>query len=124
MNERIKILRKDLLNLTLEKFGERLGVSRAAMSNIENGNRNVTDQMFKSICREFNVNESWLRNGIGDPFSIPEDETAALVFDLLENPTDEFYQIILKLIHTYKLLDPDLQKVIRDFCQNAFDQKK
>ncbi len=101
-----------------------MGVSRAAMSNIENGNRNVTDQMFKSICREFNVNESWLRNGIGDPFSIPEDESAALVFDLLENLTDEFYQIILKLFHIYKLLNPDLKKVIRDFCQNAFDQKK
>lgn len=68
MNERIKELRK-ALGLTLEKFGERLGVSRAAMSNIENGNRNVTDQMFKSICREFNVNPEWLRDGEGEMYT-------------------------------------------------------
>lgn len=62
MNERIKQLRKEL-GLTLEKFGEKIGVSRSAMGNIENGVRGVTDQMFKSICREFNVREEWLRTG-------------------------------------------------------------
>lgn len=62
MNERIKELRK-ALGLTLDKFGERVGVSRSAMGNIENGVRGVTDQMFKSICREFNVREEWLRTG-------------------------------------------------------------
>lgn len=77
--ERIKELRKSL-GLTLEKFGERLGVSRAALSNIENGNRSVTDQMFKSICREFNVNEEWLRDGTGDMEAIkPDDFTSAIV---------------------------------------------
>ena len=64
MNERIKELRKKL-GLTLEKFGERLGVKKAAVSKWENGD-NITDQMFKSICREFNVNEEWLRNGTGE----------------------------------------------------------
>ena len=62
MNERIKQLRKEL-GLTLEKFGERLGVSKVAISLIENGKNALTDQMFKSICREFNVREEWLRNG-------------------------------------------------------------
>lgn len=62
MNERIKQLRKEL-GLTLDKFGERLGVGKAALSRIENGSNNVTEQMFKSICREFNVREEWLRNG-------------------------------------------------------------
>ncbi len=65
MNDRIKEIRK-YHNLTLEKFGERLGVGKSAISNIENGNRNVTDQMIKSICREFAVNEHWLRTGEGD----------------------------------------------------------
>ena len=64
MNKRIMLLRKEL-NLTLEKFGQRIGVTRAAISNIETGNRKVTEQMFKSICREFNVREDWLRNGNG-----------------------------------------------------------
>ena len=65
INERVKVIRTSA-GLTLDKFGERVGVSRAAISNIENGNRSVTDQMFKSICREFNVNENWLRTGEGD----------------------------------------------------------
>ena len=67
MNKRIMLLRKEL-NLTLEKFGQRIGVTRAAISNIETGNRKVTEQMFKSICREFNVREDWLRNGNGEIF--------------------------------------------------------
>ncbi|MFR5969575.1 MAG: helix-turn-helix domain-containing protein [Clostridium sp.] len=69
MNKRIMLLRKEL-NLTLEKFGQRIGVTRAAISNIETGNRKVTEQMFKSICREFNVREDWLRNGNGEMFKI------------------------------------------------------
>lgn len=69
VGERIRMIRKsECVSLTLDKFSARLGVTRAAMSNIENGNRALTDQMFKSICREFNVNESWLRDGIGEPF--------------------------------------------------------
>ena len=62
MNERIKQLRKEL-GLTLDKFGEKIGVGKTAISKIENGDRSVTDQMFKSICREFNVREEWLRTG-------------------------------------------------------------
>lgn len=67
MNERIKELRKSL-NLTLEKFGDRLGVTKVTVSRLENGERNVTDQMFKSICREFNVSENWLRTGKGEMY--------------------------------------------------------
>ena len=62
MNERIKQLRKEL-GLTLDKFGEKIGVGKTAISKIENGDRSVTDQMFKSICREFNVRDEWLRTG-------------------------------------------------------------
>lgn len=65
--ERIKEIRK-YLNLTMEKFGGRLGVGRTAISNIENNNRNLTDQMAVSICREFDVNETWLRTGEGEMF--------------------------------------------------------
>ena len=73
MNERIKELRKTL-GLTLEKFGERVGVTKVTISRIENNVNSVTEQMFKSICREFNVSEEWLRDGVGEMFIIPEDE--------------------------------------------------
>lgn len=77
--ERIKELRKSL-GLTLEKFGERLGVGKTAISKLEKGERNLTDQMFKSICREFNVNEEWLRDGTGDMEAVKLDDfTSAIV---------------------------------------------
>lgn len=63
--ERVKKIRKEY-GLTLEEFGKRLGVTKVAISNIENGNRNLTGQMIVSICREFNVNENWLCNEDGD----------------------------------------------------------
>lgn len=65
--ERVKEARKSL-NLTLEKFGDHLGVRKTAISKIENGENNLTEQMLKSICREFNVSEEWLRDGTGDMF--------------------------------------------------------
>ena len=65
--ERIKEIRK-YLDLTMEKFGERLGVGKTAISKLENNERNLTDQMAVSICREFDVNETWLRTGEGEMF--------------------------------------------------------
>lgn len=62
INERINEIRKTN-KLTMDKFGERIGVTKAAISKIEKAERGVTDQMIKSICREFGYNEEWLRNG-------------------------------------------------------------
>ncbi len=70
IGERVKMVRKsDRVHLTLEKFGERLGVTKVAISNIESGNRSLTTQMSTAICREFGVNEEWLRDGIGEMFA-------------------------------------------------------
>lgn len=66
-NERIQEVRKTL-GMTLEKFGQRLGVTKVAISNIEKGHRNVTEQMKKAICREYSVNEVWLTSGNGKMF--------------------------------------------------------
>ena len=65
--QRIREIRKSL-NLTIEKFGKTLGVGKTAISNIENGNRNLTEQMILSISREYNVNQEWLRTGSGEMF--------------------------------------------------------
>lgn len=123
MNERIRELRKSL-GLTLEKFGNQLGVSKVAISRIENGINNVTDQMCRSVCREFNVSEEWLRNGTGEMFSIPEDETAALVSDLLEINDDEFYHMILDVIRTYQQLAPDSKEVLKNFARQLAENTK
>lgn len=65
--ERVKEIRK-ALGLTLDKFGEKVGVKKQTVSRIENGVNNVTDQMVLSICREFNVNYDYLMNGEGEKF--------------------------------------------------------
>ena len=67
MNNRIKEIRKKM-KLTQDEFGKRLGISNTAISKIEKGENNVSEQNIISICREFDVNEEWLRNGIGDIF--------------------------------------------------------
>lgn len=66
-NERIKEIRK-AKSLTLEKFGERIGIKKGSLSQIENGITNPSEQTRRSICREFNVNEEWLRTGKGEMF--------------------------------------------------------
>lgn len=67
LNNRIKEIRKKM-KLTQDEFGKRLGISNTAISKIEKGENNVSEQNIISICREFDVNEEWLRNGIGDIF--------------------------------------------------------
>ena len=67
MTERLKELRKKL-NLTLEQFGKRLGVTKSAASLWESGSRGLSDSTVKLICNEFGVNETWLRTGRGEMF--------------------------------------------------------
>ena len=66
MNERIKKVRK-ALDLTQKEFAERIGMKQNSIALIESG-RNTSDQTIFAICREFNVNEEWLRTGIGEMF--------------------------------------------------------
>lgn len=65
--ERVNEVRKSL-GLTLEKFGEKLGVTKTTISRIEKGVNNLTDQMAISICREYNVNYDYLVYGEGEMF--------------------------------------------------------
>ena len=60
MDNRIKTLRKRL-GLTQAAFGERIGLKKSSVSQIESGINNLSNGIFISICREFHVNETWLR---------------------------------------------------------------
>ena len=91
--ELVREIRKSL-NLTLEKFGEKLGVGKTAISNIEVGNRNLTDQMLRSICREYSVSEEWLKNGTGEMFvSLTRREKIASFLGELMKEEDESYRV-------------------------------
>lgn len=123
MNERIRELRK-ALGLTLEKFGESLGVGKTAISKIENGDRNVTDQMQKSICREFNVSTDWLLYGTGEMFvtHTHDEEVAMYTQDILDSEDDEIAKIIQDFIVVYGKLDNDSKSVLRNVAKSMIDR--
>lgn len=114
MNERIKQLRKEL-GLTLEKFGEKIGVGKTAISKIENGDRSVTDQMFKSICREFNVREEWLRTG-KEPKFVPVSTFNLDEFVKAKGATDTE----IELVKTYFELDAGIRDTIIEHFARKF----
>lgn len=85
--ERIREVRK-ALNLTLEKFGGKLGVTKQTVSRIENGINNLTEQMTKAICREFHVDYIWLTTGEGDMFLDADDDFKEQIDQIMSSETD------------------------------------
>lgn len=72
MNERLKNVRKTL-KLSQEEFAERIGMKGSSISMLEAGNRNMTEQVIKAICKEYNVDYMWFTTGEGDMFTdLPE----------------------------------------------------
>ena len=106
--ERIKDVRK-ALGLTLEKFGERVGVTKQTVSRIENGVNNLTEQMTKSICREFSVDYLWLTTGEGEMF-VENDFELMEIIDRILMGDNEFHKKLLKWCAT-SLSDDDLQRL-------------
>ena len=68
MKNRILQLRKTVLNLSRAKFGEAIGMSDSEIKNIENGVTQLKENKIPLICNAYNVNEEWLRTGIGEMF--------------------------------------------------------
>lgn len=119
-NERVKEIRKSL-GLTLEKFGERIGVTRGSMSNIENGNRNLTEQMTKSICREFSVDYMWLTTGEGEMFIDSDDDFIERIDRIMAGEDEarkNLFKFMLELSdENIAALDRLMKKAI-EFTQN------
>ena len=88
MNERIKQIRREL-GLTQTEFAERIGLKQNSIALIESGKRNISDQAVLSICREYGVNEEWLRTGTGgdDNMFLPEPENELEAFARKYNVT-------------------------------------
>ena len=91
MNKRIESVRKEK-GLSRASFGSKIGVSGDVINNLERGRVEIKDHMVLLICKEFNVNEKWLRTGEGEMF-LPldrEKEIAKLTMDLLTEESDSF----------------------------------
>lgn len=120
MKDRIKELRKSL-KLTQQAFGDRLGIKQNTVALYEMGRSGVSDGIIKSICREFNVNESWLRTGEGEMFAPKtREETIAKFFGTLLDTDMKFKK---DLIETLAKLDEsswiELEKIANMFIETA-----
>lgn len=122
IGERVKEVRKNQ-GLTLEKFGEHLGVGKTAVSKVENGVCALSDQMARSICREFGINEAWLRDEVGEMKKEPDDIFSEAVADMIleDNP---FYDLIKGIVETYAELDPASKQVIQRSCDKLLENLK
>lgn len=118
--ERVKEIRK-ALGLTLEKFGEKVGVGKTAISKIEKGERGLTEQMTKSICREYGVDYIFLTTGEGEMFVDSDDDFTEKIdrimagendarknmIKTLVNASDDDIQVLCRLIDSYNSLSGD-----------------
>lgn len=108
MENRIKELRKTL-GLNQTDFGTRVGVKQTTVAGYESGARVPIDAVIASICREFNVNEHWLRTGEGEMFiPVSQDEEFIQIMTDIETSNDDR---IKKLISAYWKL-PDEKKAV------------
>lgn len=85
--ERVREVRKSL-GLTLEKFGDKIGMKKNSVSQIENGKNNVTDANIKAICREFNVDYIWLTTGKGEMFVDSDDDFIEKIDRIMAGESD------------------------------------
>lgn len=126
MNNRIKKVR-NTVGLTQTEFGTRIGVKGNTVTGYETGLRNPSGAIILSMCREFGVNEDWLRTGNGEMFkeSPLRNEVGYYVEELLEDFKDNpFYDMIIEMMKTYAELDDKSKKVLRDCASKLLDNIK
>ena len=112
MKNRIKQLRKEL-NLTQEKFAERMNIKRNTLANYEIGRNEPIPAVIELICREFNVNEEWLRNGTGEMF---DDTIKSIIDELVQTyHLDAFDR---RMIEEYAKLTDAQRKAIKEYMHN------
>ena len=112
--ERVKEVRK-ANNLTMEKFGVRLGVTKTAISLIESGKNNLTDANIKLICTEFGISEKWLRTGDGEmTIESTQEERFATNIAKLQRTDDE---TIIKWVDAIAETSPEALKQVELFMK-------
>ena len=116
MKDRIREVREHF-GLSMEKFGSRIGIGKASISLLESGKNNPSVQTITLICREFGVNEQWLRTGEGEML----EQTRASVLDRLSTEFD-LSREQRSVIEAFLDLDPQERDVILKYVHNVFDR--
>jgi transcriptional regulator with XRE-family HTH domain len=121
MNERLKKLRKTL-DLTQQKFAERIGVKQNTVAQYEMGRNIPIDSVISLICREFNVSEKWLRDGIGEMFieQTRDEQIASFVGSIQANADDSFKKRFISMLST---LDETEWEVLEKMVLMMTDEK-
>lgn len=120
MNERIKLLRKKK-GLTQTEFGKIIGVKHNTVTSYETGKRVPTDAVLLSICREFKVNEEWLKNGTGEMFQqiSKNQQIGAFVSELMQLPDENFKKRFISAISKLDSNDWELLETIAKKLQES-----
>ena len=114
MNERIKSLRK-YLNMTQDDFSKQIGLSRNSIAQVEIGTKTPSERTISDICREFDVNEEWLRNGTGEMLvqKSKDEQISEMLGEIQKSGEDTFKH---RLVSALANLDEDgwnsLEKLI------------
>ena len=109
------------LNLTLEKFGDKIGLKKSAISKIENGDNSLTEQNIKAICREFKVDYLWLTTGEGEMFVSQDDDDMMELVDRILSEENEFTKTLFK---TFVKLDSKDLEALERILDMYIEQKK
>lgn len=120
MNTRIKYLRKDVLKMTQDDFSSRIGLSRNFIAQIETGAKTPSDRTVNDICREFNVNEEWIRTGKGEMFIdiSREKEIARFTKDLMLGEPDSFKNRLISALAKLSVEEWEvLEKIARNMAE-------
>lgn len=123
MNRRIALIRKES-GLNQQAFAEKLGLSKNFISLVETGGRVPSDRTISDICREFAVNEHWLRTGEGDMFRpVSRDaEITAFVSQTLSSAPDDFRRRLVSVlarlsVDEWQVLERMAQKLLEEYSK-------
>ena len=120
MKERIRQLRK-ALGLNQTDFGNRIGVKQTTIAGYETGAKNPMDAVVTSICREFNVNEAWLRTGDGGDDNMfvkatPYEQAYNRFGYIMENSSPSKKAALTMLLEVlYEVPDDKWEMIMRQF---------
>lgn len=121
--ERIKELRKTL-SLTLEKFGQRIGVGKSTISDLENGRRSLSEHMTKSICREFSVDYIWLTTGEGGMFVESDDDFFERIDRIMAGENESRKNMIKTLLYASDADIEAFDRLVDYYISLRADNKK
>ena len=121
IGERIKAVRKHF-KLTQAEFGERIGVKGNTIATYEIGRNAPVDAIFSLLCREYGVNEIWLRSGEGDMFQAmnEDEELAAYLGDVMHDEPESFLRRLTMEMENWT---QEVWQMLEEICKRLATEK-